>query len=88
MDFTIIERAGITQAQFGELIGVSRITVNTWVNKKFQPRTGLRGRVATAVKALEDAVDVGLLPVPPSDHDARVKEALQEVAAAVKASEG
>lgn len=88
MDFTIIERAGITQAQFGELVGVTRFTVNTWVKKKFQPRPGIRARAAATLQALDRAVNQGLLPVPKSDHDAKVKEALRKVAATVEAAEG
>lgn len=88
MDFTVIERAGITQAQFGELVGVSRVTVNTWVKKKFQPRAGLRARVALAIRALNHAVRHGYLPVPESDHEERVKAALKKVADTVQAAEG
>jgi transcriptional regulator with XRE-family HTH domain len=63
MDFTIIERAGLRQDQFGDLVGASRVTVNLWVNGKFKPRTTKRGKVAQVIKALETAVADGRLPI-------------------------
>lgn len=88
MDFTIIERAGITQAQFGELVGVTRFTVNTWVKKKFQPRPGVRPRTVAVLQALDHAIAQGVLPVPKVDRDERVKEALKKVVASIESTEG
>ena len=79
MDFSIIERAGITQQQFGKLVGVSRITVNTWARGKYKPRPDIRARVAKACKVLTAAVDAGHLPVIPLAHTARVETHLADI---------
>ena len=78
-DFTVLTRAGITQAQFAELIGVSRITVNTWVRKRFTPHPTLRPRVTEALKKLREAVREGSLPVPEDSHARAVAQRLRAV---------
>lgn len=67
MNFDIVKRAGVTQAQFAGLVGVSRITVNTWLKGHFNPQARLRGRVRKALDLLAKAIDDGQLPVP-KDH--------------------
>jgi len=76
MDFSIIERAGLTQLQFGKLVGVSRVTVNTWVKGRFKPRSDLRARVAKATRLLDAAIIAGQLPVPAIAHSTRVEHRL------------
>ncbi len=63
MDFSVIDRSGLTQQQFADLAGVSRITVNTWVRGKFRPRGAPRERVIKIIRSLEDALELDLLPV-------------------------
>lgn len=61
-DFTLIERAGLTQQDFAELLGVARPTVNRWVNGQ-TPHMMVRKRVAALLKLLESKIDAGKLPV-------------------------
>lgn len=63
MNFDIIPKAHLTQLQFADLVGVSRVTVNTWVKGKFSPRSNLRDRVLRALDLIAKAVDAGKLPV-------------------------
>ncbi len=61
-EFVIIERAGLTQGEFAELIGVSRNTVNLWMNGPRRPHFLLRRRVDKALELLKKAVDDARLP--------------------------
>lgn len=79
MDFNVIRQAGITQLQFGALVGVSRLTVSTWVHGYAKPRAALRPRVAKIVAALDTAVRRGELPLEEPDRDARLRELLERV---------
>lgn len=59
--FAIITEAGLTQGEFADLVGASRITVNRWskgqpVSKTFRPR------VADLLKRLQVGIKLGLLP--------------------------
>lgn len=67
-DFNVIERAGITQQQFADLVGVSRVTVYTWIHARFKPRHAMRERIERALKMLNDAVAADKLPVPKVTH--------------------
>lgn len=79
MDFEIIKKAGITQAQFGRLVGATRVTVNTWVNGKFKPKAAITDRVSRALEVLRAAVERGTLPqvvVAPSEQVDAIVEKL------------
>lgn len=79
-DFSPIEAAGISQAQFGTLVGVSRVTVNTWVNGHFSPRdSGVRQRVLKALGLLRQAVDKGRLPVAENHRKQLIEQELSRV---------
>lgn len=79
MDFSIIKRAGLSQTQFGQLAGASRVTVNTWVRGGFSPRAGNRAHVEKVIRMLEQAVEAGTLPVPAKSHRDQVDEVLQKL---------
>lgn len=83
MDLTIISKAGLTQSQFAELVGVSRVTVNTWSQGRFRPQQRIRPRVIRALKLLEAAVENGTLPVK-EDPDAPIKARLEEIASQLR----
>lgn len=76
MDFSLIDRAGVSQGQFAQLVGVSRITVNTWVKARFKPRGSIRVRVIKLLSLLEAAITDGRLPVPVSDRRAETEAVL------------
>lgn len=63
MDFGVIDKAGLTQAQFATLVDVSRVTVNTWVKGHYRPGNAVRGRVSRALDLLKQAVADGKLPI-------------------------
>lgn len=83
MDFTVIERAGITQQQFADLVGVSRVTVYTWLHNRFKPRPAMRARVERALQLLSSAINSQQLPVPHVDHRAYVEARLSKIATAL-----
>jgi transcriptional regulator with XRE-family HTH domain len=62
LDFSGITRSGFTQAEFGKLCGVHRVTVNSWVRGKMHPHPFIRTKVANVVRALNLALEAGLLP--------------------------
>ena len=91
LDFSGIERSGFTQAEFGKLCGVHRVTVNSWVRGHMNPHPFIRNKVASLVKALNLALESGALPVksPPKTPTARLAAfgaALRAAAAAQKTS--
>lgn len=81
MDFSVIDRSGITQSQFAALAGVSRVTVNTWVRAKFQPRGHIRERVHKLVLLLHDAINEGTLPVAVADRRKESEAVLDKIKA-------
>ena len=66
MDFTVIQRGGLTQSEFATLAGVSRVTTNMWVTGKMAPHRFIKDRVATVLEALETAIKNDKLPLPKS----------------------
>ena len=76
MHFHILELAGVTQSQFAELLGVTRVTVNTWVKGRFSPLPKTRSKVQAALAILSSAVDAGTLPVPIVDRKKATDAAL------------
>jgi DNA-binding XRE family transcriptional regulator len=85
MDFTIIRRAGITQGQFAELVGVTRATVNTWVSGEFRPNAKQRRHVIRAIKLLETAVEEARLPLPADTRHSTVLATFRDALHAVEA---
>jgi DNA-binding XRE family transcriptional regulator len=84
MDFSAIERAGLTQVEFAKLVNVTRVTVNHWVNGGM-PANFLRRAVEGYLADLELAIEKDLLPwgladIPPSmGESARRWEVIDEV---------
>lgn len=64
-DFTVISRAGLTQEEFANIAGVSRVTTNMWVRSKVQPHKYVSAKIATVLRHLECAISFGTLPLPP-----------------------
>ena len=61
LDFSVIERAGLTQSEFAKLVNVTRVTVNHWVNGG-RPSNFLKNVVAGYLEDLQIAIDKELLP--------------------------
>lgn len=87
MDFAVIEQAGISQGQFASLVGVSRITVNTWVRGRFSPRPDIARRAGKVLDLVLSAVQSGRLPVPVVDHRSATDQELQRIRAALEKQE-
>ena len=83
MNFDIIPKAHLTQLQFADLVGVSRVTVNTWVKGKFSPRADLRDRVLRALDLIAKAVAAGKLPVAADGTDEKTRARLAIITAAL-----
>jgi transcriptional regulator with XRE-family HTH domain len=80
LDFTIIEKAGVSQGQFGRLCGVSRITVNTWATGARAPAKHRLQRVSDALDLLSRATATGQLPVPAQSHVEKTQVVLDSLA--------
>ena len=64
MDFEPVKRAKLKQEEFGRMCGVSRVTVNMWLNNKMQPHRFLKANVTKRLQVLSEALSVGDLPLP------------------------
>ncbi len=69
MDYAIIDRAGITRAEFADLVGVSRVMAWKYITKGIEPRDRVKGaktrtRVIVALLVLTKLVEKGALPKP------------------------
>jgi len=74
MDFSIITRAGISQADFAELLGVSRVTVNHCINKPGYKLTTENATKAEGIlHILERLLELEKLPraIAPKDKAAK-----------------
>jgi transcriptional regulator with XRE-family HTH domain len=78
MDFTILTRAGVTQGQFAELVGVSRPTVNTWVKGRWSPGPRHKHRAEKALRLIAEAIERGVLPAPTAIAADRLAARLRE----------
>jgi DNA-binding transcriptional regulator YdaS (Cro superfamily) len=76
MDFTAIKRAGITQAQAGLILGVSRVTVNNWIKGRFVLSGKQHPRVVRLLAALHSAVEAGDLPAKHAGNFGEIKAAV------------
>lgn len=78
MDFTLIKKAGMTQAEFGALVPgrVGRSTVNLWVSGKMRPNRYIKADVMLVLDRIARALKEKTLPLPEVDTDqaARVAE--------------
>lgn len=66
MDFTTISRAGLTQREFADLVGVSRVTTNMWVTGKMAPHRFIKDNVEAVLLALNTAIENDQFPLPKS----------------------
>jgi len=64
MDFSVVKKAGLYQHEFGDLCGVSRVTVNLWVRTPTKPHPLIRNKVKDILSGLQSAVSAGALPIP------------------------
>lgn len=83
LDFNTIKAAGISQQEFAELAGVSRVTVNKYVRGINGVGVHMEKKVTRALKIIAAAVKLGKLPdgLPPNTrHTATLrKETLAQI---------
>ena len=65
VDFSPLERAKVTQGEFAELLGVSRVTVSNWIHGITNIHPERVRRVARLLAVINKAAEDGALPVPP-----------------------
>lgn len=83
MDFGLIEKAGLTQAEFAQMCGgVSRTTVSLWVTGKFRPHRFIEDMVAEKLTALGAAIERGLLPLKPGTPVSKRPRLIEQAIAA------
>lgn len=56
--------AGLTQTELAKVLGVSRVTVNLWINGKMKPHRYNAAHVARRLELLQQAVEADLIPKP------------------------
>jgi len=74
MDYSIIERAGLAQGEVAELIGVSRVSLNHYINKAgHKPQPAIIKRMEGVFSILERLVALEKLPkaIKPKDRAGR-----------------
>ncbi len=64
LDFTVIDRAGLTQQEFADAAEVSRVTTNKWVMGKMAPHRYIKERITELLGVLENAIEEERLPLP------------------------
>jgi transcriptional regulator with XRE-family HTH domain len=78
-DWGLIAKAGLTQQDFADLVGVSRVTVNYWVQGTSSPSHLLHGEAERLLGVLQDKLERGELPIElPTARDA-VRESRMEL---------
>ena len=63
MDFSVIQKAGITQREFATIVGVSRVTANMWSRGKMNPHRLIKHNVERCVARIGWLVETGQLPL-------------------------
>lgn len=63
IDFSILERADISQRELAVLMNVSPAAVHHWVCGRRRPSERLRYRLIERLKQIEEAVESGKLPI-------------------------
>lgn len=55
-------KAGLTQTELAEVLGVSRVTLNLWLHGKMNPHRLHRDTVVERLAHLQRAIDQNLIP--------------------------
>lgn len=63
IDFSILERADISQRELAALLKVSPGAVHHWVRGRRRPSERMRYRLIARLKQIEEAVEAGKLPL-------------------------
>jgi transcriptional regulator with XRE-family HTH domain len=74
LDFMTAQSAGLTQTEIAKVLGVSRVTINLWVNGKMKPHRYHRDSVVEKMALLNAAIEQNLLPKTTSSRKPRHAE--------------
>ena len=86
LDFSIIERAGLTQSEFAGLADVTRVTINHWVSGKGRPARKKEPKIKSLLKVLSVANKRGILPdTLPSIHKDHMDDRRAQIRKAIRA---
>lgn len=66
IDFSVVRESDLSQVELAHVLGVSRITVNLWLNGKSSPHRYNEGNVSAKITALNKAIKDKMLPVKPA----------------------
>lgn len=77
--FAVIAHSGMTQGEFAQIVGVTRVTTNLWVKGKMRPNRYVAERVNKLLSSIAAAVDQGHLPLPPATPKHKRLESLKRV---------
>lgn len=82
IDFSIVEKAGISVSEFARLANVNRSTASLWINNRVQPHVYIHDRIAELVSRIQAAVDTGRLPIyrpaKPADLSGKINNILMD----------
>ena len=85
LDFEVVNRTGVSQKEFADMLGVSRVTVNRWYNGISHPSRALDKTVRHALGVFELALEEGLLPgTMPTMHSKNVDSRRQHINKALR----
>lgn len=62
MDLSIATSAGLTQSEIAHVLGVSRVTVNHWINGKYSPHMYIAEHINRRLVLLYAVIENGLIP--------------------------
>lgn len=93
-DFSVIEKAGLTQSEAAKLLQANRVTVNNWVRGRSNPHVMWHDRVNALLTLLKAAIRLkqlpGKLPPPNKNNSAErskmIRATLRKVEQRVKAA--
>lgn len=80
LDFSFTKDAAISQVELAKALGVSRVTVNMWINGRMHPHHLHERRISAKLDALREAVAAG--EIPPVTTEGREQAIADAVASA------
>jgi DNA-binding XRE family transcriptional regulator len=82
MNLTAAADSGLTQTELAQVLGVSRVTVNLWLNGKMKPHRYNAENVRRRLELLHEALKRNLIPKPNPRRKPRheaIKSAIERV---------
>ncbi len=62
MNLSAAAESGLTQTELAHVLGVSRVTVNLWLNGKMKPHRYNAAHISQRLELLQEAQRRGLIP--------------------------